>query len=138
MGGFAAIKLALSKPQLFFFVGAFSPSIDVLHRRFSVRRIGEWMRIRAIFGPMGSNSRQLMDPFMLVQLADPAATPYIYLGAGEQEPLLEPNRRFAARLKDRHFAYEFHTKPGGHDWGEWDAQIPGCFDSLLERLQAKH
>lgn len=134
MGGFAAIKLALSRPQLFFFVGALSPSIDVLHRRFSVKRIGEWWRIRAIFGPMGSSSRQSMDPFLLIQSADPAATPYIYLGAGEREPLLEPNRRFAGRLKERHFAYEFHIKPGGHDWGEWDAQIPGCFESLLQHL----
>jgi S-formylglutathione hydrolase FrmB len=135
MGGFAAIKLALSRPQLFFFVGALSPSIDVLHRRFSVKRIGEWWRIRSIFGPMGSSSRQLMDPFVLIRSADPFATPYIYLGAGEREPLLEPNRRFAVRLKERHFAYEFHTKPGGHDWGEWDSQIPGCFDSLLQHLQ---
>jgi S-formylglutathione hydrolase len=86
---------------------------------------------------MGSASRQSMDPIVLVQSADPALTPYIYLGAGEQEPLLDPNRRFASRLKERHFTYEFHTKPGGHDWNEWDAQIPGCFDSLLEHLKRR-
>jgi len=51
------------------------------------------------------------------------------------EPLLIPNRRFAALLKNRSFAYEFHTKPGGHDWGEWNSQIPGCFESLLEHLK---
>jgi len=137
MGGFAAIKLGLSRPQLFFFVGAFSPSIDVLHRRFNIKRVGEWLRIRSIFGPMGSNSRQSMDPFVLVQSADPAVTPYIYLGAGEREPLLEPNRRFASRLQERHFGYEFHTKPGGHDWGEWDAQIPGCFAVLVKRVKGE-
>jgi enterochelin esterase-like enzyme len=34
------------------------------------------------------------------------------------EALLYPNRRFAAFLKGRGFAYEFHTVPGGHNWGE--------------------
>jgi len=136
MGGFAAIKLAFSRPELFVFVSAFSPSIDILHRRFSVKRIGEWWRIRSIFGPSGSETRESRDPFHLVQSADPAVTPYIYLTAGEQEPLLEPNRRFAARLLERHFAFEFHTKPGGHDWGEWNSQIPGCFESLFQHLRA--
>ena len=134
MGGFAAIKLALSRPELFVFVGAISPSIDILHRRFSIRRTGEWWRIRTIFGPSGSKSRQSRDPFLLVQSANPAVTPYIYLTAGEQEPLLFPNRRFAAHLRERNFAYEFRTKPGGHDWGEWDSQIPGCFDSLFQHI----
>jgi putative tributyrin esterase len=134
MGGFAALKLALSRPQLFIFMGAFSPSIDILHRRFNIKRTGEWWRIRTIFGPMGSDTRQSRDPFALVQSADPAVTPYIYQTAGEQEPLLEPNRRFAARLRARKFSSEFHTKPGGHDWGEWDQQIPGCFESLMVHL----
>jgi enterochelin esterase-like enzyme len=75
---------------------------------------------------------------VLVQSADPAVTPFIYLTAGEQEPLLESNRRFAARLNEHHFANEFHTKPGGHDWNEWDLQIPGCFESLLAHLRPGH
>jgi S-formylglutathione hydrolase FrmB len=71
----------------------------------------------------------------LVKTADPATTPYIYMTAGDNEPLLEPDRRFAARLKELHFAYEFHVKSGGHDWGEWNSQIPGCFDSLLQHMK---
>jgi enterochelin esterase-like enzyme len=73
----------------------------------------------------------MSDPFVLAHSANPAITPYLYLAAGEKEPLLEPNRRFTALLRQRRFAFEFHTKPGGHDWGEWDSQIPGCFESLL-------
>lgn len=99
MGGFAAIKIALTRPKLFGFVGALSPSIDILHRRFNIRRTGEWWRIRTIFGPSGSETRISRDPFALVKTADPAKTPYIYLTAGENEPLLDPNRRFAGRLK---------------------------------------
>jgi len=138
MGGFAAIKLALTRPELFGFAGAISPAIDILHRRFSPKRIGEWWRIRTIFGPQGSSSRQSRDPFALAQSSNPAVSPYIFLTAGEREPLLEPNRRFSALLRKHHFAYEFHTKPGGHDWGEWDSQIPGCFESLFAHLKTNH
>ena len=131
MGGFAAIEFALDRPDLFAFAGAFSPSIDILHRRF---HLNSWWRIRTIFGPGGSAARRARDPFVLVQSADPGKTPYLYITAGEQEPLLAPIRRFTGLLKERAFAYEFHTKPGGHDWGEWDAQVPGCFDSLMMHI----
>ncbi|MFZ1084657.1 MAG: alpha/beta fold hydrolase [Terracidiphilus sp.] len=134
MGGFAVARLALSRPDLLAFAGALSPSIDVCQRRFHLM---QWWRLTNIFGPVGSKTRTASDPFVLARSADPAHTPYIYLTAGEMEPLLLPNRRFAALLQSRGFAYEFHTKPGGHDWGEWDAQIPGCFESLMQRVHVR-
>jgi putative tributyrin esterase len=134
MGGFAAVKLALTRPDLFAFAGAISPAIDVPSRRFSWRRWQQEMRFRTIFGPGGSQTRINSDPFLLVKSADPDKTPYLYITAGEQEPLLGPIRRFSVLLKQRGFAYEFHTRPGAHDWNQWDAQIPGCFDSLLGRM----
>jgi len=137
MGGFAAVKIALTRPELFSFVGAFSPPIEITHRRFHIRRWGEWLRIQKIFGPWGSAARSSRDPLTLVQSADPARTPYIYLTAGENEPLLESDRAFSERLKARHFAYEFHTRPGGHDWNEWNSQVPGCFDVLVTHLSSQ-
>jgi enterochelin esterase-like enzyme len=69
-----------------------------------------------------------------VQTANPHVTPYIYLTAGEKEALLEPIRRFAEQLHEKGFAYEFHTSSGGHNWNEWDAQLPDCFTKLLETV----
>lgn len=134
MGGFAAVKYAFSHPELFAFVGALSPSIDVPFRRYNIRRLGQWWKFRTIFGPTGSRERAARDPSQLIQTANPRATPFIYLAAGRQEPLLEPNRQFAALLKRYGNNYEFHTEPGGHDWTQWNAQIPGCFSSLLQHL----
>jgi S-formylglutathione hydrolase FrmB len=134
MGGFAAVKLALTRPDLFSFAGAISPAIDVPGRGFSVRRWSQSMRFRALFGPAGSETRAHSDPFILVKSADPARTPYLYVTAGEEESLLPPIRQFVALLKSRDYASEFHTKPGGHDWNEWDTQIPGCFESLVAHL----
>jgi len=134
MGGFAAVKLALAHPELFAFAGAISPAIDVPSRHFSWRRWSQSLRFRSLFGGDGTATRKASDPFLLVESANPAETPYLYVTAGQQEPLLGPNRRFVAKLHSRGFLYEFHTKPGGHDWTEWEAQIPGCFESLLRHL----
>jgi S-formylglutathione hydrolase FrmB len=134
MGGFAAVKLALTRPDLFAFAGAISPAIDVPSRAFSASRWWQSMRFRTTFGPAGSETRMHSDPFILVNSADPVQTPYLYITAGEQEPLLPPIRRFVTILKLRSYAYEFHTKPGGHDWNEWDTQIPGCFESLIAHI----
>lgn len=134
MGGFGAITLALRQPNLYAFAAGLSPALDVPERRFSPARPRQWWLFRGIFGPMGSRERAARDPFKLIQGADPKTIPYLYLTAGEQEPLLEPNQRFAAQLAQRHFQYEFHTSPGGHDWDEWNGQIPGCFARLVTVL----
>jgi S-formylglutathione hydrolase FrmB len=134
MGGFASVKYAFSHPEKFVFVGALSPSIDVPFRHYSFRRLGQWWKFRTIFGPAGSKERAARDPSTLIRTADARATPFMYLTAGRQEPLLGPNRQFAALLKQHGITYEFHTEPGGHDWQEWNAQIPGCFASLLQHL----
>ncbi|MFP5236023.1 MAG: alpha/beta hydrolase [Acidobacteriota bacterium] len=134
MGGFAAIELALTRPDLFGFAGAISPAVDVPGRRFSLKRWQQSMRFRTIFGPTGSETRTRRDPFVLVKSTDPSKAPYLYITAGDDEPLLPPIRRFAGLLRQRHFAYEFHTKPGGHDWNDWSNQVPGCFKALIAHI----
>lgn len=136
MGGFAAVKLALARPDLFAFAGALSPAIDAPSRPFSWRRLSQSIRFRTIFGPQGSKSRTTSDPFVLVKSSDPAKTPHLFITAGNSEPLLDPIRRFANLLAKHGYAYEFHTKPGGHDWNEWSSQIPGCFESLMAHVSA--
>jgi S-formylglutathione hydrolase FrmB len=134
MGGYAAVKLALSHPDLFVFSGGISPAIDVPSRRFSWRRWGQSLRFRTLFGPDESSARKAADPFQLIRSANPAQTPYLYLTSGDNEPLLDPIRRFATMVREHHLNSEFHTKPGAHTWTQWDAQIPDCFDSLLSHL----
>jgi putative tributyrin esterase len=137
MGGFAATEYALMRPELFVFAGALSPALDAPERRFSWRRLGQSMRLKRVFGPDGSSQRREEDPFELVETADPAKTPYIYLTAGDQEALLEPLRRFAAQLERRGFLYEFHTTAGGHNWGTWNRQTAGCFNALMNRMKVR-
>ena len=136
MGGYGAIKLAFDHPDLFVFAGAISAALDVPSRPFSVRRVDQWERFRSIFGAVGSSTEQLADPFLFEKASDPARMPYLWLACGRNEALLGANRRFVAGLAQRNFLYEFHTAPGGHDWSQWNLQIPSLFQSLEEHLAA--
>ncbi len=124
------MKFALSRPELFVFVGAFSPAIDAPRRRFTLKHAVQWWRFRTIFGPWNSKTRDSSDPFLLVRFSNPAVTSYLFLSAGEQEALNNPNFRFAADLSKRSFSFEFHITPGGHNWSSWNAQIPTWFCGL--------
>lgn len=134
MGGFAAVRLGLSHPELFVFAAGISPALDVPSRPFSVKRIQQWRYHKSIFGPWGGAVRHDSDPFVLARSANPAKAPYFFLTCGDQEGLLPSNRSFAALLEQRHFRYEFHIVRGGHDWNQWDQQLPRVFPSLFEHI----
>ncbi len=51
------------------------------------------------------------------------------------EGLLPTNRRFAAMLQARHFSYEFHTVSGGHDWNQWNRNVPALMKSVMDHLK---
>lgn len=134
MGGFGAIKLALSHPDLFAFAAGISPAIDVPSRPYSEKRDSQWKHHSAIFGPWGSQTRRDNDPFVLARSVKPADMPYIYLSCGDQEGLLPSNKQFGALLEKRGFRYEFHVEKGGHDWNQWNAHLREVFKSLSDHV----
>lgn len=136
MGGFGAIKLGLKYPELYRFVGALSPAIDVPSRPFSIKRISQYRHHASIFGPWGSETRSNNDPFVLVRKADPEKIPFMFVTCGEQEGLLLSNRRFAALLGKEHFHFEFHPGPGAHDWNQWNRLLSEMFASLMKHTGA--
>jgi len=137
MGGFGAVNLALRHPDLFVFAAGISAAIDVPSRPFSLRRVEQWRRHRAIFGPWNGQTQRENDPLTLVRTADPAKSPYFFLTCGEQEGLLTANRAFVSLLQQRHFQYEFQTVPGGHDWNQWQNQLSALFQSLVQHVRPK-
>jgi putative tributyrin esterase len=134
MGGYGAVKLALSHPDLFVFAGGISSAIDVPSRPFSIKRIQQSRHYTSMFGSWGTVTRRNGDPFVIARSADPSKTPYLFLSCGEQEGLLPPNRNFATLLEQQHFRYEFHVVPVGHNWNQWNKQVPSVFESLFKHL----
>lgn len=124
MGGFGALNLAFKHPDLFHFVAALSPAIDVTRRRFSLKRMAQTRHFAAIFGGDETPSRRANDPFLLAAHANPATLPTFYITCGDREPLLAPNRDFTTSLTNHHIPFTFTEVHGGHDWSNWNAQLP--------------
>ncbi len=133
MGGFAALVLGFKHPELYGFVGALSPPVDVTERRFSWRRWGQSIGFRRIFGPTGCATRTANDPFVLVNKVDKGDVPVVFLGVGRDEPLHGVVERFAKAMTRQRVRHVFQEMPGEHDWGEWDSQLLGLEKLLVAR-----
>jgi S-formylglutathione hydrolase FrmB len=135
MGGFGAMKFALRYPHLFVFAASFSGAFDAPRTDVVVNATDERSKnLLQTFGENGSETRRQNDVFQLLAKISPGTrVPYLYIATGNNDPLvsvLPSNPRFADALRERKFAYEYHERPGSHDWRFWDAEIK----SALERM----
>lgn len=117
MGGYGALKWALSEPHRFAGVASMSGALDV------TRMIGRSERqvlIQRVFGGVPGPQDDLL---ALLASADVDALPPMHLSCGTQDELVEGNRVFAraARQAGVHLTEDF--RPGTHDWAFWDEEI---------------
>ena len=135
MGGFGALVLAMHHPDRFAFVGAMSPPLDAPQRPFAWSRFSQSLRLRRIFGPVGSDASKQREPLVLLRSVNTAGLPFLYLSCGNDEPLLPVNRRFARQLAARGAPMQFDTPPGGHSWTQWNAELPRLMASLQQHVR---
>lgn len=124
MGGFGALKCALTFPEHYAGCGSFSGVTDL-----DATRLGSPMRsweFDALLGE-GKQAGQDNDLFALAQKKN---LPPIYLSCGEQDRLYPMNVRFAEHLKTCKADYRFDHRPGDHTWDFWDRSIQDCMDWL--------
>jgi enterochelin esterase-like enzyme len=137
MGGYGTVKLALDRPDLFAFAGAISAALDVPTRPFSVRRFGQWERFREIFGLLAVRPIRLAIPTFLCSQRNRYEHRICTSLAVNRRRSSEPIPDLQRSWQKEKLALSFIPPPGGHDWGQWDEQIPGLFGSLLQHLQVK-
>jgi putative tributyrin esterase len=126
MGGYGALTWALTRPERFAMAASLSGALD-LDR---LRRTGSRSDVLATaFGdrPLRGTPD---DPTWLLQQADPAVLPRLYVCCGTDDPLVPDNRAFAEACVAHGVVVDADFGPGGHDWAYWDARI----QDVLERL----
>ncbi len=130
MGGYGALKCALTAPERYAGCGSFSGVTDFAARCREIDEPGRLRELTALVG-LGHTPSPSDDLFQLTDRA--VELPPIYLSCGEQDAHYEMNREFAARLEARGAAYRFDHRPGGHTWDFWDQSLQDCLDYLLPR-----
>lgn len=116
MGGYGALKTALTHPGRYAAVGAFSSVADI--RNTSIRHEAEY---EAIFG---EGPGQDEDIFCLSSaVLQTGGCPRFYLACGDRDYLLEDNRRLHTHLETIGLSHTYEEWPGDHNWAFWDTAI---------------
>jgi len=125
MGGFGALKCALTYPERYAGCGSFSGVVDV-----QTRLLKEKFCNRENIAIWGSESQAGPENDLrgLVKRdAGRGPLPRLYLSCGEQDVLYDMNCAFHRFLTEQGVASRFDHREGGHTWEFWDRSLRDCF-----------
>ncbi len=115
MGGYGAVKLALSHPDRYAAAASLSGTLDITYMADREDRAAIWDRA------FGGEIRPENDLFALLTAA--SSVPPLYIGCGTSDGLLDANEQFIAAATGAGVDLTTDLRTGEHEWSLWDAQI---------------
>ncbi len=115
MGGYGAVKLALTHPERYAAAASLSGTLDIRYMADREDRAAIWHR--AFDGVI----QEPNDLFTLLTAAP--SVPPLYIGCGTSDGLLGANERFIEAATEAGVDVTADLRPGDHEWSLWDAQI---------------
>lgn len=134
MGGYGALKLALTCPMQYCSCISLSGSLDVT-RKGRTYNIDEW---RSIFGFDMVSAEDLEgsehDLFALAQNNAATALPFpkLYMWCGTEDTLLDINQQYDELLTTLGVEHLFEYSEGDHSWIWWDKHIKDGLKYILD------
>ncbi|MBE6686287.1 MAG: esterase family protein [Ruminococcaceae bacterium] len=134
MGGYGALKAALTYPEKYCFCASLSGALDITRygRDYS---LAEW---RSIFGFDMKDASELAgsehDVFALAEKK--ADFPSIYIWCGTEDSLYPINEKFSAHLSALSIDHTFKYSEGDHTWKYWDMQLKKSLELWRSEIQA--
>ncbi|WFE26679.1 alpha/beta hydrolase family protein [Solwaraspora sp. WMMD791] len=122
MGGYGALRWALRRPERFAAAASLSGVLDVGGRQHGPPVSATDPLMHRVFGGRevtGSDD----DLFAVLDRADPATLPKLWVGCGTEDELFPDNVRFRDACADRGVGVTIDFGPGDHLWSYWDAKI---------------
>ena len=120
MGGYGALKIALSNPEKYTAAASFSGALDVIGR---MKVGGDWTELgKAIVGDNSGVEKTNANLFYLLK-QDINPKPRILQMCGTEDFLYKDNIRFKNEIEKLGYDYEYKEGPGVHSWDFWDECI---------------
>lgn len=124
MGGYGALKIALTLPEQYAAAASLSGAMDIcaMFKRHEI--IGDCDEFLYVFGKPRSVKGSENDVYALADnlLESDAPKPRLYLACGTEDGLLGDNRKFK-RTYYHKFDMTYEEGPGTHCWDFWDTYI---------------
>ena len=129
MGGYGALKCALSRPDVFCAAASLSGAVNVkAYEKMEEGRLKD--QIRGIVGT-GCEVPERDDLFALARKAaelPPEKRPSVMTCCGTEDSLYGDNLLFRDLMRSLDMRYEYREGPGDHNWVYWDAMIQLALD----------
>lgn len=134
MGGYGAMKIALTHPDAYCGCASLSGALDIA-RRNRDRDLNEW---RALFGFDLQSFDDLLgtehDVFALVRKNHAAGIPFpkLFLWCGTEDHLLFNNHWMRDLLQELNIEHSYSESEGDHSWKWWDLHIQDVLKFFFE------
>ena len=140
MGGYGAMKLALTYPERYGYAASFSGAVNVfaqkplsdvrdpkmLAMRRAMQQEHEW-----IFGPEQTRPGSDNDTMALLDRCPAARAPKLYVSCGMDDDLYEGNIAFRDKAARLGYDITFYEQPDtGHEWRFWNTEV----EKLIKRF----
>lgn len=129
MGGYGALKCALTYPENYAGCGSFSGVTDLKAFMSRQAKAMHGWEFTALLGPEHIVGPENDVPYLAKQAKNP---PPIYLSCGEQDPHYPMNCVFDELLTQLGIDHRYDHREGNHSWAFWDQSIQDCMDYLLK------
>ncbi len=124
MGGYGAMRLALTYPERFAAAASFSGAVNSIQElpNLPEARQEHW---RHVLGDLSKAPDSEVDLMHLLKIhAKAPKKPRLYVSCGEDDFLYDQHKAFIAALEKKGWDLTHYEEPGiGHSWAFWDAQI---------------
>ena len=122
MGGYGAMKLALTYPERFAAAASFSGAVDA---EALLRKREPRPTMRRAFGTAKAFHGSENDLFHLMEEnAQAPHKPRLYVACGTEDFLFGHHKKFVPALEKNGWDVTHEETPGfGHEWAYWDAQL---------------
>ena len=125
MGGYAAIKFAVRRPDLFKLAVSCS---GAFHAPRITNASEGWDELKPsvmkVFGAANSSTREANDIFRILSNRRAAnQIPALFMDCGISDEFLDVNREMSDHLKHHGIGHTYEEFEGGHDWEYWDSRL---------------
>ncbi len=130
MGGYGAMRLALTYPERFAAAASFSGGVNIsgIFRR---HQGGETFRVFGEQQDVGGTEADLM--YLMKKNAGSKVKPRLYVSCGTKDFLYDDHRTFVPALIENGWKVTRYDEPEAvHEWGFWDREIRKFIDFMYE------
>lgn len=135
MGGYGALKCALTYPDRYIAAASLSGAVDIAAYVEGKSEMSDpyWYSILGDFDKVRGSENDL---FALAdRLCEKAERPRLFLWCGTEDHLISSNRRLKAHFDSLGIENTYKESEGDHSWHWWDLHIRDAIEFFLEKSE---